>query len=76
MRTVIIDRLEEGKAVLECVSEAGEVSHRILPLCILPRGAAEGDVLTEAEGTFQIDRKLTEQRRSAVLMKIRNLQGR
>lgn len=64
----IIDRFEGDTAVLETDSGMMNI-HRSL----LPENAAEGDVLTYESGTWEIDRQLTDHRRSRIQQRLRRL---
>ncbi len=62
MKKFTIDRIEEGKAVLEC--ENGDCV--TLDVTALPKKIHEGDVLHFEEGSYFLDEKETEQRRQKI----------
>lgn len=65
---IILERFEDGMAVLEADGK---------PLAVmrgsLPPDACEGDVLTETEFGYRIDRCATDERRAAMRAKMRRL---
>ena len=65
----IIDRLEEGLAVLE--DELRE--HITVALSDLPDGASEGDVLDETDHHFLLDEQATNERREAIRKRLKKL---
>lgn len=68
---LIIDRIEEGKAV--CEDEAGGQ----VILDKVPEGASEGDVLVcSEEGQLTVDKQLTRIRREKAAALSRRIQGR
>ena len=68
---LIIDRIEEGKAV--CEDEDG----RQVVLEIFPDGAAEGDVLVYSDdGQLTVDTRMTRLRREKAAALSRQIQGR
>lgn len=65
----IIDRLEEGIAVCE-----NELKKMIsIPKEHLPHDIKEGDLLSEDDGTFSIDKEATDKRRSQMRKKLMDL---
>ena len=68
---IIVDRIEEGTAVVFFGDERRDV-----PLSELPRGVREGTVLVETEDGLAIDRQAEEQRRRALTERTRRLFGR
>ena len=65
---IILDRYDENTAVLEIDGKIREVS------CLLiDKSADEGDVLTEIDGIFTVDKAATEERRAAMREKMRRL---
>lgn len=65
---IIIDRFEDGKAVLETDSGMQTISRELLP-----DEANEGDVVIFENGIYFIDRQLTDERRKAMEEKLRRL---
>ena len=74
---IVIDRIEEEIAVCEIDEEV----YRHIPLCELPKGVQEGDVLSvtgvlgDANAVIVIDREETQRRRiaaKALLEKLKN----
>lgn len=59
MRTLSIDRIENGFAVCEGENKTFEK----IPLESLPQGVQEGDVLRQDENGFALDREETRRRR-------------
>ena len=57
----IIDRFEDGFAVIEITDEFVSV-----PKDELPRGAKEGDVLVCVDGVWTVDEEATKQRKNAI----------
>ena len=55
---LIIDRIEDGVAVIENGEERLEI-----PAEALPNGAVAGDVLTKTEDGYTVDRETTDLRR-------------
>ena len=72
LRQLIVDRLEGEYAVCE-QKEGGMFS---LLLSQLPDGIRDGDVLTEQDGGYQIDRTATQKRREEMDAKRRRLLGK
>lgn len=68
---IIVDRIEEGTAVVFFGDERRDV-----PLSELPHGVREGTVLEETEEGLTIDRQAEEQRRRALAERTRRLFGR
>lgn len=65
----IIDRLEEGIAVCE-----NELKKMIsIPKEHLPQDIKEGDLLSEDDGIFSIDKEATDKRRSQMRKKLMDL---
>lgn len=68
---LVIDRIEEGKAV--CEDEDG----RQVILDRMPEGASEGDVLVYSEeGQLTVDKQLTRIRREKAVALSRRIHGR
>lgn len=65
---IIIDRFEGEKAVLE--TDSGMM---VVDRGQLPGAAREGDVLTEKNGGFTLERSAAAERRSLVRRKLRRL---
>lgn len=65
MKKFTIDRIEEGKAVLEC--ENGDMVN--LDVSSLPKNIKEGDILEFADGSYFLDDEETIKRK----MKIKEL---
>ncbi|MEE1219582.1 MAG: DUF3006 domain-containing protein [Ruminococcus sp.] len=59
MKKFIVDRIEEGRAVLECENKEC-VS---LEITSLPKGIKEGDVLMFEQGSYFLNAQETEQRK-------------
>jgi len=66
----IIDRFEEGFALLEN-PETLEISE--YPRAKLPKGAKEGDVLTESDGILRLDSAETESRAARIRERFRKI---
>lgn len=64
----VIDRIEDGAAVLE--TDLGMIT---LPAELLPEGAKAGGVLVQRGGTWQTDEKETAARRAKIREKLRAL---
>lgn len=69
MKKFTIDRIEEGKAVLEC--ENGEMVS--LELSSLPKNIKEGDILEFADGSYFLDNEETEKRKKRIRDLMSNL---
>lgn len=69
MKKFTIDRIEEGKAVLEC--ENGEMVS--LDVTSLPKNIKEGDVLEFADGSYFLDKEETENRKRYIKDLMSNL---
>ena len=71
--TYVIDRIENGVAVLECMTtgEAIEVSQRNLP-----KTAREGHILHKDGDTFNIDREATQKRRGQLQERLERILNR
>lgn len=65
---IIIDRFEDGKAVLETDSGMQTINRELLPA-----ESNEGDVVIFENGAYFIDRKSTDERRKAMEKKLRRL---
>ena len=65
MTTYIIDRIEDGIAVLECLdTDLGNRDEMLeLPRAALPKGVREGQVLRKDGDGFTIDYEATQKRR-------------
>ena len=59
--TYVIDRIEDGIAVLEYIDNRKEVLQ--IPKSSLPKGAREGHVLQKNGDTFTISQEATQKRR-------------
>lgn len=60
---LIIDRIESDFAVCENIDR----THTNIPLCLLPEGAKEGDVIVKDEnGNYVIDSDKTAERRQRI----------
>ena len=68
----IIDRISEGRAVLE--SETGEMVTK--PLSVLPAGVREGSCLTEHGGMFMHDAEREALRRKKLSAMLRRMKSR
>lgn len=62
MKRYIIDRIEEGFAVVECDGEMLNIK-----LNILPEGVKSGDVLTKSDGNFIINQQEQQTRQQKIL---------
>ena len=69
----IIDRIEDGIAVLED-KNTGEIIE--LPKKALPRGAKEGQLLTKQGESFVIDRAGTDKRREEMRARLDKILGK
>lgn len=69
MKQYIIDRIEDGFAVLE----TEEKEHLCFPVKNFPDAIREGDVLIWEENGFRIDTGLTEQRRERIAERLERL---
>ena len=67
----IVDRITEGKAVLE--SETGE--RKVVDASLLPDGVREGGCLAESNGCFLPDRAMEAQRRRGFFFRLRRFLG-
>lgn len=66
----VIDRFENGRAVLESL-DTGET--RSVDAAALPPGAREGDVLESGEKGFRIDTETTAQRKEKMQKKLNDV---
>jgi len=71
--THIIDRIEDGIAVLECKA-TGEIIE--LPKSALPKSAREGHMLAKDGDTYVIDREATQKRRDEMKARLEKILGR
>lgn len=62
MEKFIIDRIEEGTAVLE----TEEKTFVNVPLSDLPLKVREGDVLTFSDGEYLVDKAVTSERKEKI----------
>lgn len=69
MNKFTIDRIEEGKAVLEC--ENGEMVS--LDVSSLPKNIKEGDILEFSDGSYFLDDEETEKRKKRIRDLMSNL---
>jgi len=71
--TYVIDRIENGVAVLECMAtgEVIEISQRSLP-----KTAREGYILHKDGDTFTIDREATQKRRGQLQERLKRILNR
>ena len=67
----IIDRIENGIAVLESQDEIFEI-----PKSMLPKDIQEGQVLVKNGDSYTIDWDLTKKRRSSIKNRLEKLLGR
>ena len=67
----IIDRIENGIAVLESENEMFKI-----PKSMLPKDAKEGHVLVKNEDSYAIDWDLTKKRRDNIKSRLEKLLGR
>ena len=66
----IIDRIEDGIAVLECM-ETNEIIE--LPRSELPKGCREGQMLTKDGDCYAIDHEATQKRRENMQSRLEKL---
>jgi len=68
--TYIIDRIEDGIAILECQN-----THEILKISMdaLPKTAREGHVLTKDGDTYTINRDATQKRRDDIKRRLEKI---
>ncbi|MFV0239747.1 MAG: DUF3006 domain-containing protein [Lacrimispora sphenoides] len=64
-----IDRI--GETVIICEDEYGDMLK--VKASELPEGVREGDILTETEGTWTLEKEETERRRQRIREKLRGL---
>ncbi|MDR7811953.1 MULTISPECIES: DUF3006 domain-containing protein [Lacrimispora] len=64
-----IDRI--GETVIICEDENGDMLK--VKASELPEGVREGDILTETEGTWTLEKEETERRRQRIREKLRGL---
>lgn len=64
-----IDRI--GETVVICEDENGDMIK--VYASALPEGVREGDILTEADGTWTLEKEETERRRQRIREKLRGL---
>jgi len=64
-----IDRI--GETVIICEDENGDMVK--VQASALPEGVREGDILTETEGTWTLEKEETERRRQRIREKLRGL---
>lgn len=64
-----IDRI--GEMVIVCEDENGDMLK--VQASELPEGVREGDILTETEGTWTLEKEETERRRQRIREKLRGL---
>lgn len=64
-----IDRI--GETVIICEDENGDMLK--VQASELPEGVREGDILTETEGTWTLEKEETERRRQRIREKLREL---
>lgn len=67
---MIIDRIENGWAVVETDSGMTDIS-----LSELPEDIKEGDIIVPADGAYMIDREATESRRREIVEMLRRVTG-
>jgi len=71
--TYIIDRIEDGIAVLECQATKEIIE---LPRKALPRGAREGQMLLKEEDGFVIDKAGTQKRKDEMRARLDRILGK
>ncbi|MCL2405131.1 MAG: DUF3006 domain-containing protein [Defluviitaleaceae bacterium] len=70
----IIDRIEDGIAVLECQATGNIIE---LPRKIMPRGAREGHMLIKvSDDAYSIDYEATQKRRDDIKRRLEKILGR
>ena len=72
-KTYIVDRVEDGIAVIECQDTYEYIK---LPKSELPKAAREGHVLTKFGEMYTIDRDATQKRRDALKSRLEKILGR
>ena len=70
--TYIIDRIEDGIAVIEC-SDGDEITMIELPKSALPKGARDGHVLKKHGEEYVIDHEATNERRAQLRERLNRL---
>ena len=73
MTSFIIDRIEDGIAVLECQT-TGDIIE--IPKSDLPKTAREGHVLMKDGDGYAIDREATQRRRDNIRSRLEKILGR
>ena len=68
--TYVIDRIEDGIAVLECMTTDEIIE---IPKEALPRNAREGHILHKDGDTFTIDREATNKRREQLRLRLEKI---
>ncbi len=69
----LVERIEEGVAVLEISEENGTVTHRSISLQELGLTVRAGDVLCHTESGWQIDAETTNARRKLAVQRFHRL---
>lgn len=70
---ILIERIEDGVAVLEVTDSDGVSTHRSMPLQTLGVAACAGDVLLQTENGWQIDTEATDMRRRLAVQRLHRL---
>lgn len=70
---IILDRFEEGYAVIENTDENGEITFFNVDRNFVSPDAREGDILYLRDGIYYTDIDATEQRRREMLEYLRNI---
>ena len=70
MLSYVIERFEGDVAVLEDCESCKRIE---VDRCTLPRTAKEGDVVEEHNGSYSVNYKATDERRSLAIAKLRKL---
>lgn len=70
---ILVERIEDGVAVLEVTDSDGVSIHRTMPLKALGVAACAGDVLLQTENGWQIDTEATDMRRKLAVQRIHRL---
>lgn len=70
---ILVERIEDGIAVLEITDSIDAVTHRSMPVQALGLTVHAGDVLYQTDSGWQIDRAATEARRRFAVQRFHRL---
>lgn len=70
---ILVERIEDGVAVLEVTDSEGVSTYRSMPLKALGVAARAGDVLLQTENGWQIDAAATDMRRKLAVQRLHRL---